>query len=99
MTEFNITDKPDPGDLEALRVQLASFNDLDVGPSNMTPLAIFVPGEDGTLNAGGAVRLAYLCNRTFSAVRHPHTLGPRSAARHGLGAFARPPTRARVRSQ
>ena len=50
--KFDITDTPAAPDLDALSSHLGAFNDADVGPMSRRPLAIFVRGDDGDLQAG-----------------------------------------------
>lgn len=49
---IEITEAPDPAGLEYISRRLSEFNDADVGPSEMAPLAVFVREEDGGIVAG-----------------------------------------------
>ncbi|MGU3575252.1 GNAT family N-acetyltransferase [Brucellaceae bacterium C25G] len=50
--EFEITATPSADDLSLIGQQLSAFNDVDVGASNRTALAVFVRGDDGKILAG-----------------------------------------------
>lgn len=48
----SVTATPSPEELRTIGDSLGAFNDADVGPSERTPLAATVRGEDGRLLAG-----------------------------------------------
>jgi GNAT superfamily N-acetyltransferase len=49
---LEVTDTPDPGDLDVIGKALSAFNDVDVGPSGRRALAVFLRDETGIIVAG-----------------------------------------------
>lgn len=51
---FDVTDRPDPADLDRLGQHLAAYNEATVGPSGRRPLAVFARDDSGAIIAGAS---------------------------------------------
>ena len=49
---LEVTDAPEPGDIDVIGRSLTAFNDADVGPSERRPLAVLLRNEVGDIVAG-----------------------------------------------
>jgi len=51
-THLSLTADPSAEDLAVIATSLTGFNEIDAGPADRKPLAVFVRDEDGQIKAG-----------------------------------------------